>query len=510
MVKKMRFLKDKVKIKKVIAFLLFIALAWFVFCKVTYLFRNADYNREHIQGIKKEDNLDMVFVGASSTLVYWQPMTAWENTGFTSYAYATTSAFGEEMQAYIEEVRRSREPYLFVVDARTLLLTNDELGEAGLRNATDSVDITSPVRYKLLNKVLKSRNTEDADILSYYIDIASYHSNTQKLATQAAWDMMDNDIDTPYKGWEFVDWYNYYEEPDNQTDARAPLSELSNNILTDLLDYCDDENLNVLFVVSPYFYTSDECEQYNTMSDMVTERGYSFINTNDYYDEMNLDFSKDFYEGHHVNLFGAEKYTSFLADYIVDNYDMPDHRGDSSYSFWDELATSWDAEFEVHAARVTEQQLSVEKGLEIEEQLKATDNFAEWYELATDDRYDLIVASAGGIETITDEASRQLLEKWDIGEAYHAVRWIENGEIKDTNSGTGELELSGNISLPGHWKTANYFASIYDGRNLIKMDDETVLDADNDLCVVVYDNNYGRVVDAVKIDIVDGKAVMSR
>ena len=69
-----------------------------VFFGVTYLFRNTDYSRRHIAGLKQE-KVDMVYVGGSAAFVYWQPLKAWNECGYTSYNYATDSIPAESIKS---------------------------------------------------------------------------------------------------------------------------------------------------------------------------------------------------------------------------------------------------------------------------------------------------------------------------------------------------------------------------------------------------------------------------
>ena len=84
--------------------------------------------------------------------------------------------------------------------------------------------------------------------------------------------------------------------------------------------------------MAPKSVSAKEMGEYNTMKDIIEERGYRFFNANEHYDEMAIDFSTDFYNGYHVNCYGAKKYTRFLEEYIIDNYDMPDNRGNAAYA----------------------------------------------------------------------------------------------------------------------------------------------------------------------------------
>lgn len=68
-------------------------------------------------------------------------------------------------------------------------------------------------------------------------------------------------------------------------------------------------------------------KMYNYMEDIINGRGYEFLNMNDYYDEMGLDFAADFSDyGGHVNAVGAEKCSTFLGRYLVEHYGIEDKR----------------------------------------------------------------------------------------------------------------------------------------------------------------------------------------
>ena len=49
-----------------------------------------------------------------------------------------------------------------------------------------------------------------------------------------------------------------------------------------------------------------------------------------------MDYSIDCNDSNsHLNAAGARKLTSWLGKYILDNYDIPDRRGDAAYAYWD-------------------------------------------------------------------------------------------------------------------------------------------------------------------------------
>ena len=128
------------------------------------------------------------------------------------------------------------------------------------------------------------------------------------------------------------------------TNIKTPVSAESEKILIELLEYIKTTNYNYLFIVSPYIETEKHKENFNYISEIIKKYGYDFLDCNDYYEEIQLDFSTDFYDSAHVNILGAEKYTNFLTKYIKENYNLPDRRGE--YKDWEALLSNWNKEVE--------------------------------------------------------------------------------------------------------------------------------------------------------------------
>lgn len=500
MIKKLLLSINKEKLYKIIGFLAFSALLFCTFCKVTYLFRNVGYDRKHIVGIKQENDLDMVYIGGSAAFVYWQPLKAWNDCGFTSYNFATNTIQAESIKSYVEEVRTCQNPDLFVIGVRAFQYYYDSQAEAGLRNSTDSMDVTSVARYRLLNEYFHNRLLDkDTDTVSYYFDIAKYHTNTGNLGSREAWSFRDNEGVSTNKGWEWIDKYGYLEEPtDFDTEERAELPANDLKILEELLAYCRDEELNVLFVVCPYYLTAEDQAKYNTIGDIIRSYGFAYLNVNEYYDEMGLDFTKDFYNRNHVNLFGAEKYTEFLENYIVQNYCMEDHRGDAGYDSWNEAYQNFSREEAEHAIIVENIKKDFEKTAEIVVQMEKAKTLAEWNELAEDDRYTLIIEVANDLSWPQDTMDERVLTSWGLSKdcLVSQIRVVTNNEIVYSNVEDGAFIADG---LLGIWKDIPYQLSVENNECSIVINEEIMETEQNAINIVVFDNNYQKVVGNVAL-----------
>ncbi len=125
------------------------------------------------------------------------------------------------------------------------------------------------------------------------------------LSLPEAWSYIGNRAECRNKGWVWVDaWASIPEPIGFKTEERGELGEREMMVLIELLEYFKSQDAQVLFVVSPMAIITEDSEtKYNTVGDIVNKYGYNFINANDYYREIGLDFSEDFYNVRHVNLF---------------------------------------------------------------------------------------------------------------------------------------------------------------------------------------------------------------
>lgn len=295
---KERLFKNKVKIVKLIGAITFFIIIIHVFLSLTYLFRGNQFNyndRISVVGIKKEkkNSLDVIYIGGSAAFTYWEPLRAYNDCGFTSYDLATNTIQAENILAYIKYAQKYQNPDLYVIGVRAFQYYDEVGSEVGLRVTSDALDMGWN-RFELIHTFLNNRSLE-TDEIALYFDIAKYHTNYEALSNETAWHLIDNAMKCDYKGGQLQTAWCYLQEPKNvKTSERAKLSNNDENTLVELLNYLKKNDLNALFVVCPYSVTSEDYAKYNTMSDIVSEYGYNFLNTNDYYKEMGIDFSTDF------------------------------------------------------------------------------------------------------------------------------------------------------------------------------------------------------------------------
>lgn len=503
----------KNRIKNIVLCVLFLCLFVKTFTFITYLFRDTDTDRLRILGLEQEKDLDMIYVGSSSSICYWQPLRAWNDCGFTSYMFATNSLQADGSEYYIREALRTQDPALFVVELRSYVAWLDEVYELGLRNGSDSMSLSSPVRWKYIYDYMQKRtNTEEVDVGSFYFDIAKYHTNTERLGDDKQWEYSNNKAVFDNKGWDWFEQYDCLEEPVGfLTEEKGEVAAKCREALESLLAYCDDKQLDVLFVVSPKVITKEEQAIYNSLKDIVESRGYQYWNANEHYEEIGLDFSKDFFNGNHTNCFGAEKYTRFLADYIVENYDMPDHSQDAEYAEWSEEYKRFAEEEKTCKEAVAKMQENYAERLNIAEEIRQTQDFAQWYVLVNDPSYTLLIAQKGTGVSVDSYENKKILEAWDISaDSVNGIRVVCGTEVVFSNAAGKEQSYEGSIDRAPWYLIWSYSIDNTDGKASIMVSGEECSSAGEGINIVVLDHETGTVADCVTVKVSEGGLMLER
>lgn len=337
---------------------------------ISYILRpySGSASRKNLCGFyaEKDDSLDVVFVGSSSCFAFWEAMEAWKQYGIASYDFAAGTMPPQMLKYCLKEAARTQSPSLYVIDLRPFTVA--ETGyylereimnmdhDVPLRNTIDNFKY-SLNRFRMINECVPA----SYDKIPYYFDIIKYHTEWTRLADGQSLAYWKNSCHDSTKGFRLVDSVKPVKFKDcSGVKKRRQLSERLDGILYDLMDYCKEEKLPVLFLVNAYCQTKKEKAVYNYISDVAAEYGFDFLNTNDYYKEIGLDYSRDYYDASHVNIFGADKYTRFVADYLLEHYELEDRRGEAGYEQWDRDYEVWSREVQELKASITEKITSME------------------------------------------------------------------------------------------------------------------------------------------------------
>lgn len=321
------------KIKKVIKAIAFILIFSVCFFSVQALLSGdsdtRDYKRIKDFFQQRENSLDAVFLGSSATYAFWTPTVAYGEFGITVYPLSNARQVLFSAKYLIDDARKTQPDALYIVNLVSVETTN---------NFTHRVLDGYPTtlnKLKMIDYLSDVGGYSLADRMEFYFPILRFHSRWSELVA--------SDFKTEpqrYKGsCSYNGFLNGTATVSNKLwsyEEREPLSEELEKGIYDLMDYCEEENVNVLFVITPQGL-SDAVKrgQQNTLMDIVKERGFDVLDVTSVTDEIGLDSTTDYYDKYHTNIHGSLKVTDYISRYLVENYGFEDKRGNENYSDWD-------------------------------------------------------------------------------------------------------------------------------------------------------------------------------
>ena len=288
-------------------------------------------------------------LGTSCVDRQWAAPLAWKEYGMTVYAMNTDVQPLYLTTSLLDEVRRTQDVKLAVVDVRGIRMDSLRPTEVRVRRVTDSMRF-SVNKLKTIRKAIEFYKTyfsrddvkdgqkylDKLDEAAMYFSFLKYHSRWKEGLYKSDFIRPINDMKGIY---EPADAFHSEEvKPTNVISDVAELNDLQQAVLDEIIEYGESTGLEILFTCAPSRVFESEQPEFNGAIKYLQEKGAKVINfnTDEKYEEIGLDFSTDLYNAHHMNTKGAVKFTKYFAKYLQDNYHFEDKRGKEEYKEWDE------------------------------------------------------------------------------------------------------------------------------------------------------------------------------
>lgn len=308
----------KTPILRVVCFLLIlVGLVIPVQKALLYRDRKTDNSSYQVMNFykEKEDSLNPVFIGSSCCFSFYSPLLAYNSYGITTNNFASS---GMGMIAYkyaIEEVRKTQKDALIVLTITPL----DIMNYTALHYLLDYM----PMSKNKLNFIKRYFTYGEESILNsleYFFPLMRLHERWSDLTAD------DFILDNGTKGATAHQYYlTYVTDISDElffSEERREMPEDWVNIMTDLIDYCDEHNEKIMFLLPPRSYSEEEFTQLNTLVDYIGSRGYDVLDLREKAEEIGLDPTHDFYDKRHTNVHGSLKYTDYVIKAVAEKHSI--------------------------------------------------------------------------------------------------------------------------------------------------------------------------------------------
>lgn len=260
---------------------------------------------------EQENSIDAVIIGDSLAYTSISPLEMYKQNGFTSYNCSRTAQRMSETYYMLKRVFEVQSPKLVVFETNMLFWPSDTEDQ--------------------INKTLY-------EAAEYYFPVFEYHNQWKKLDAS---DLQEADYEKldkykgfrlkkdciPYAGGEYM----------IETMAAREVPRVERFLLGRMIQLCrkNGSQFMMVSVPSPKDY---RYENHNSAQILADKYGVSYVDMNLLTDEIGIDWNKDVLDGsEHLNVYGAEKVSDYLGEYISKNYALEDHRDDEKYSDWNNV-----------------------------------------------------------------------------------------------------------------------------------------------------------------------------
>ena len=281
-----------------------------------------------------ENSIDVMMMGTSHIHCDVNTGLLWEKYGIAAYDYSGAEQPLWMTYFYLRELYKYQKPEVIVLDLYAPARFKEDYQYEWISENIYGMKFSLNKLQMLLVSV------EPKQLSQYFPSFAVYHSRYDNLEEEDFENFFWNDdAKETFKG-----YTPYWEikpqvRPEISEERAEGLTPKSERYLRKIIDYTKSKGSELVLIVAPYIITDADKMTYNRIEEIAVQEDVTFIDYNEYYDQMELDFEKDFNDDSHLNYWGSNKFTDYLGSYL-DSYDyVPDRRGQEGYESWQEGST---------------------------------------------------------------------------------------------------------------------------------------------------------------------------
>ena len=281
--------------------------------------------------VEARDTLDLLVAGDSESYNSVSTMQLWKEHGITAYDCGQGAQRVPETYYMLKQAFKRQSPEVVILETNTLFR---DIGTV-----------------KSVQAVLEQAG-------QYYIPIFRYHNLWKTLFDQP--EKLMN-----YKGFVIRSEVNAYKGRADYMKKKKKCETMPKYVkvyLKKIEALCEENGAQLVLVSmpSPKNWNQRRHEEIQRYAD---RNKIAYLDLNDRTKELGIDWSEDTQDkGDHLNVYGAEKVTAYLGKYLAENYKTEDHRKDTSYVEWNQLAKQYDEELEkIQAGQTQTEQIQAER-----------------------------------------------------------------------------------------------------------------------------------------------------
>lgn len=263
-----------------------------------------------------KNTVDFVVVGNSETYTSISPMEIYNEYGYTGYVSGIPGMRIQDVYYNLADIYKTQKPKVVLLEV-----------DATFRyygGGVKQLQMTAEGWLKRIFPIFENHNRWKNIINS---SLYGY----EKFVTEK----------DPLKGYNYRTRIKKYTPKDwmKETTDVAEMRKVNKKYLDKITKICKENGSQLILYSSPA-PKNWNYSKHNFIEQYAKENNIEYVDMNLAVDKIGIDWSKDAWDnGDHLNVTGAMKTTKYIGEYLHNNCNLEDHRGDSAYYSW---ADSWD------------------------------------------------------------------------------------------------------------------------------------------------------------------------
>ena len=283
---------------------------------------------------------DVVFIGDCEVYECFTPPTLWQEYGITSYVRGSAQQLIWQSYYLLEETLKRETPKAVVFNVLAIKYGEPQ-NEAYNRMTLDGMEwSTSKIN------AINASMTKNESFLSYVFPLLRFHSRWSKL-TDEDWKYLFRRETVSHNG--YLMQTAISPKADSNISPRPlpdyTLPEIGFAYLEKMRALCEENGVEFILIKAPtnnwkYHWYDEWDAQIVAWAAQNDVDYYNFIPLDG---EIGIDWSTDTYDGGvHLNVYGAEKLTSYFGKILTEKYGLSDRRGNAT------LDAVWNEKIEIY------------------------------------------------------------------------------------------------------------------------------------------------------------------
>lgn len=329
--------------KKAIKYIITALLLLGILCFLTFLLEpkyvsSVTEGRLIAEYYQEDMDHDVLFVGDCEVYENFVPEILWNEYGINSYIRGSAQQLIWQSYYLLEDALRYEKPDVVIFNVLSMKYDEPQ------KEAYNRMSIEGMKWSKSKIDCINASMTSSEKFLDYVFPILRYHSRITELTREDFEHLNDTAVRFHNGYYMRVDVRPAENVPEGQILGTYQFGDNSYKYLDKMTKLCKDEGIELILIKAPSLYPYWYPEWEEQMAEYAKANDLKYINFLDLQETVGLDWNEDTYDaGLHLNLYGGEKVTRYLGDYLVSECGLSDRRGEAKLdAIWEAKNTAFE------------------------------------------------------------------------------------------------------------------------------------------------------------------------